>query len=184
MDVKLVLFKKNGTQKAFDLPSTSTVVGRRHDCDLWIALKQVSKRHCQLSVDNGSLKVRDLGSRNGTFVNGKKVDQTDAKPGDYLRVGPLTFLLQIDGRPAQIVPPPDDILAADAKSPAGAKKPTSAKKAAAKKAAPKTPAARANDDDLIDFDEPGDAQAGGDLDDLEAEFADLDGEIDDSLEDL
>ncbi len=178
MDVKLVLFKKNGTQKAFDLPSTSSVIGRRHDCDLWIALKQVSKRHCQLSVDNGSLKVRDLGSRNGTFINGKKVEHVDVKPGDYLRVGPLTFLLQIDGRPAQIVPPPDDILAADVKSPAGAKKATSAKKAA-----PKKPAA-ADDDDLIDFDEPGDAQAGGDLDDLEAEFADLDGEIDDSLEDL
>jgi len=178
MDVKLVLFKKNGTQKAFELPSTSSVIGRRHDCDLWIALKQVSKRHCQLSVDNGSLKVRDLGSRNGTFINGKKVEKVNAKPGDYLRVGPLTFLLQIDGRPAQIVPPPDDILAADVKSPAGAKKATSAKKAA-----PKKPAA-ADDDDLIDFDEPGDAQAGGDLDDLEAEFADLDGEIDDSLEDL
>ncbi len=176
MNVKLVLFKKNGTQKTLELPSTSSVIGRRHDCDLQITLSQVSKRHCQLSIDNGSLKVRDLGSRNGTFINGERVEETDAKPGDYLRVGPLTFLLQIDGQPSQIVPPPDDLFD-DVEAPA-------AKKEAAAKASV------SEDDDFIDFDdfagddikdEPG---GGLDDDDLEAEFGDLDDEIGDSLEDL
>jgi pSer/pThr/pTyr-binding forkhead associated (FHA) protein len=105
MDVNLVLFKKDGSQKSFSLPDNTTVIGRRHDCDLCIPLKTVSRRHCQLNQNNETLKIRDLGSRSGTFLNGNKIDETTVKPGDYIRIGPLTFLLQIDGQPEKIVPP-------------------------------------------------------------------------------
>jgi len=106
MDVKLVLFKKDGSRKIFPLPSSVTVVGRRHDCDLRIPLLPVSKRHCELSLNKDTLKVRDLGSRNGTYINGKQIgDEVTIGAGDYLTIGPLTFLLQIDGQPKEIVPP-------------------------------------------------------------------------------
>ena len=105
MDVNLILFKKDGSQKAFSVASDATIIGRRHDCDLCIPLMVVSKRHCQLNQNKESVKIRDLDSRNGTFLNGKRIDETTVQAGDYIRIGPLTFLLQIDGQPEQIVPP-------------------------------------------------------------------------------
>ena len=105
MDVNLVLFKKDGSQKAFPVPSNITVIGRRHDCDLCIPLLPVSRRHCQLSQNKEALKIRDLDSRNGTFLNGKRIDEETLKAGDYIKIGPLTFLLQIDGEPEEIIPP-------------------------------------------------------------------------------
>ncbi len=105
MDVNLILFKKNGSQKVFSLPSSITVIGRRHDCDLRIPLNSVSRRHCQFSLNNESLKIRDLDSRNGTYLNGKRIDEEKVQPGDYIKIGPLTFALQIDGQPEEIAPP-------------------------------------------------------------------------------
>ncbi len=105
MDVNLVLFKKDGSQKAFSVASGTTIIGRRHDCDLCIPLMVVSKRHCQLNQNKEAVKIRDLDSRNGTFLNGKRIEETTLQPGDYIRIGPLTFLLQIDGEPEKIVPP-------------------------------------------------------------------------------
>ncbi len=105
MEVNLVLFKKDGSQKAFSLPSDSTIIGRRHDCDLCIPLMVVSKRHCELNLNNEAVKIRDLDSRNGTFLNDKRIKETMVKAGDYIRIGPLTFLLQIDGKPEKIMPP-------------------------------------------------------------------------------
>lgn len=105
MDVNLVLFKKNGAQKTFSLPDSTTIIGRRHDCDLCIPLKTVSRRHCQLTQNKEAVTIRDLGSRGGTYLNGKRTDESALKPGDYIRIGPLTFLLQIDGEPEKIIPP-------------------------------------------------------------------------------
>jgi pSer/pThr/pTyr-binding forkhead associated (FHA) protein len=65
----------------------------------------VSRRHCQLNSNKDTLKIRDLNSRNGTYLNGKPINETAAKAGDYLKIGPLTFLIQIDGQPKEIVPP-------------------------------------------------------------------------------
>jgi len=75
MAVNLVLLKKNGLQKNFSLPSNVTVIGRRSDCDLRIPLITISKRHCQLSFNKGVLTLRDLGSLNGTILNGKAIDE-------------------------------------------------------------------------------------------------------------
>ena len=123
MDANLVLFKKDGSRKSFPLPSNVTVVGRRHDCDLCIPLMVVSRRHCQLSQNNEAVKIRDLDSKSGTFLNGNRISDAIVKAGDYITIGPLTFLLQIDGEPAKIAPPQQ------------AKTPPAPKKAPEKKAA-------------------------------------------------
>ena len=116
MDINLVLFKKNGTMKDFILPSTVTVIGRRQDCDLCIPLMVISRRHCEINQDQNLLKIRDLGSRNGTFVNGRRIDEAGVHPGDRIHIGPLTFGVQIDGDPAEFEPvaaaattPPENI---------------------------------------------------------------------------
>jgi pSer/pThr/pTyr-binding forkhead associated (FHA) protein len=66
----------------------------------------VSRRHCQLNRDQGVLKVRDLGSRNGTYVNGRRIEQEAVvQAGDQVKVGPVTFVLRIDGQPEHIEQP-------------------------------------------------------------------------------
>jgi pSer/pThr/pTyr-binding forkhead associated (FHA) protein len=100
MDVNLVLLKKNGSRKVFPLPSEITTIGRRRSCDLHIPLASVSKKHCQLHLDSGILKLRDLGSRNGTNLNGKPVDEAVIQSGDFIEVGPLRFQVLIDNSPA------------------------------------------------------------------------------------
>jgi pSer/pThr/pTyr-binding forkhead associated (FHA) protein len=105
MDVNLVLLKKNSPHKLFPLPSTVTTIGRRHSCDLCIPLTSVSKKHCQLNHDDGVLKIRDLDSRNGTYLNGKRVNEAVIQAGDSIKIGPLTFVLQINGQPQTIAGP-------------------------------------------------------------------------------
>ena len=103
MEVVLVMFKDD-EQRAFPLSVTKTIVGRRQDCDLRIPTRDVSRRHCEISYDDQQVTVRDLGSSNGTYVNGKRVAETALQPGDQLAVGPVTFVVQINGKPATIKP--------------------------------------------------------------------------------
>ena len=54
----------------------------------------VSRRHCLVEVDDGgTVWVRDLGSLNGTWVNGRRVERARLGAGDRLRVGPAVFEL-------------------------------------------------------------------------------------------
>lgn len=105
MEVVLVMFKDE-ERRAFPLSSKKAIIGRRQDCDLRIPTRDVSRRHCEIGPGEkrSELVVRDLGSSNGTFVNGKRVAETKLKPGDRLMVGPVTFVVQIDGVPATIKP--------------------------------------------------------------------------------
>ena len=104
MDVKLVMFRPNGQRKDFPLVNPVTVIGRGENCDLRVPLVSVSRRHCELRVQGQSLKVRDLASSNGTYVNNGRVTEVDLRAGDRLAVGPIVFTLQVDGRPEEIKP--------------------------------------------------------------------------------
>lgn len=67
-------------------------IGRHDDCLIRIRSAQVSRRHCELFEDGDKLMLRDLGSSNGTFVNGKRVlGQQILKAGDVLTIGGVTF---------------------------------------------------------------------------------------------
>lgn len=106
MNVVLVMFKDD-ERRDFPLPAEKTILGRRRDCELRIPTRDVSRQHCELAISGSTLTVRDMGSSNGTFVNGKRVAETELSAGDRLRVGPVTFLVQIDGKPADIQPERD-----------------------------------------------------------------------------
>ena len=68
-----------------------TVIGRASECDISLAASHMSRRHAQLQVVDGLLFVKDLGSANGTFLNGKKVAEARVKRGDELRFDALSF---------------------------------------------------------------------------------------------
>lgn len=104
MEVKLLFFKSDGQAKSVPIVSQTSVVGRRDDCDIRVPLLGVSRRHCELVRNGQAIRVKDLASSNGTFVNDQRVTETILSPGDRLTVGPITFTVQIDGKPDQIVP--------------------------------------------------------------------------------
>ena len=66
------------------LQGTRIVIGRDHDCDLTVASGSVSGKHCELQFDGSSWRVVDLGSKNGTQVNGAPISDQILKPGDRL----------------------------------------------------------------------------------------------------
>ena len=70
---------------------TANVVGRSNECDITLAAAHLSRRHAELRVKNGLLYVKDLGSSNGTYVNGERVKESRVKRGDDLRFDTLSF---------------------------------------------------------------------------------------------
>src|SRR6185295_14394594 len=69
------------------LVKATLVVGRSPECDLTIACKTVSGRHCELQFQQGFWWVRDLESRNGTTVNGVRREKHRVAPNDVLALG-------------------------------------------------------------------------------------------------
>ncbi|MEI7766381.1 MAG: FHA domain-containing protein [Phycisphaerae bacterium] len=104
MEVKLVMFKSDGQRRELVIRHSNMLIGRHTDCHLQIPLAQVSRKHCQVLVDDESVSVKDLGSSNGTFVNGSRVQAAELQPGDQLVVGPVIFTVVIDGKPEEISP--------------------------------------------------------------------------------
>jgi pSer/pThr/pTyr-binding forkhead associated (FHA) protein len=99
MQVVLVMFRGEGERRSFSITRDVTIVGRREDCDFRIPLGEISRKHCRIVKDDSSLKVEDLGSSNGTFHNGERVQACELAPGDTLQVGSVAFVVQIDGSP-------------------------------------------------------------------------------------
>ncbi|MBU2885118.1 FHA domain-containing protein [Gilvimarinus agarilyticus] len=67
------------------------IVGRSSDCDITLAAAHLSRRHARLDVKQGVLYVKDLGSANGTYLNGKAITEARVKRGDELRFDTLSF---------------------------------------------------------------------------------------------
>jgi adenylate cyclase len=78
----------------FDLTSISVIVGRAPTADLPVVDPTVSRRHAQILSDENGLSVHDLGSSNGTFVNGNKIENAPIVPGDVIAFGKVSFRLE------------------------------------------------------------------------------------------
>ncbi|MFO0809246.1 MAG: FHA domain-containing protein [Gemmataceae bacterium] len=89
-----------------DLPRELTLVGRKEDCDLRLDHKSISKQHCVLLRSDGLLLVRDLGSTNGTRVNGQRIRRAALLANDQLNIASLRFRVHIG--PGEAAPPPGE----------------------------------------------------------------------------
>jgi pSer/pThr/pTyr-binding forkhead associated (FHA) protein len=119
MEVSLVMFKADGQRKEFPLHKSVVTLGRKHTCDLRIPIPSVSREHCRLEVDDEAVVIRDLGSSNGTAVNDEPIQEARLSPGDKITIGPVHFVVTVDGEPADIHPvktiisPPASVQSAD-----------------------------------------------------------------------
>jgi pSer/pThr/pTyr-binding forkhead associated (FHA) protein len=80
------------------------VVGRREDCDVRLEHKSVSKIHCVLVKTDGLLMLRDLGSTNGTRVNGTRVRRAALLPNDQVGIASHKFRVHLGPDPAPVAP--------------------------------------------------------------------------------
>ena len=82
----------------FPLPASEVSIGRESSNQLWVFDPSLSRRHCALAPDSGQFRIRDLGSHNGTLVNGVAVADQVLQHQDQICVGDsvLVFLLQED----------------------------------------------------------------------------------------
>src|SRR3981189_1668873 len=72
-----------------------TVVGRKEDCDLRLDHKSVSKLHCVIVKTDGLLLLRDLGSTNGTRVNGQRIRRAALLPNAQLSIPNYKFKVNL-----------------------------------------------------------------------------------------
>lgn len=84
------------------LRKTITIVGRKEGCDVRLNHKSVSKQHCVLVKADGLLLLRDLGSTNGTRVNGKRIRRAALNSNDQLSVAGMSFKVMFGETPAPL----------------------------------------------------------------------------------
>jgi transcriptional regulator with GAF, ATPase, and Fis domain len=79
-------------------------IGKASDNDLVLSDDTVSRHHCELLTAADGVRVRDLGSTNGTKVQGARVTEAIAAPGSVLRVGEVEIILRASVRSAEVLP--------------------------------------------------------------------------------
>lgn len=82
--------------KTYPIPGPVTI-GRQQDCDIPVPSEEISRRHATVKPTPDGLMVEDLGSANGTFINGKRVQTGLMRPGEELRLDTIRFLLVAPG---------------------------------------------------------------------------------------
>ena len=96
MDARLKVILGTNAGKELRLLGPKFLIGRAEDCHLRPKSDLISRHHCVLLLEEQGLTVRDLGSRNGTLVNGQRVSgECELKTGDNLEVGPLKFEVSV-----------------------------------------------------------------------------------------
>jgi pSer/pThr/pTyr-binding forkhead associated (FHA) protein len=90
MDAELVVVGGKASKGAVAL-HLPTVIGRSKRASLTVAHPMVSRKHAELFETNGLLMIRDLGSLNGTRVDGQRVKEAPLPPNAEFTIGPLTF---------------------------------------------------------------------------------------------
>ncbi len=88
-------YRQQGQRRSLKIVAGARyVIGRSPDADLVIDDSRVSKRHAVVYSEGGGFQVRDLGSSNGTLVNGRRVDQGPLAAGDEIFIGSQVILVQ------------------------------------------------------------------------------------------
>ena len=91
---------------AIELVKDLSIVGRKEGCDVRVDHKSVSKQHCVIVKTDGLLLVRDLGSTNGTRVNGQRVRRAALLPNDQVSFASIRYKVHLG--PGEPQPGPGD----------------------------------------------------------------------------
>lgn len=106
--MRLEIAYHGGTTHEVEVPGSVCVLGRDPGCDVVLNDAKCSRRHAVLEDGPGGLFVRDQGSANGVYVNGRRVEEARLRPGDTLRLGEVQLKLLADVGET-VVMAPDDV---------------------------------------------------------------------------
>jgi pSer/pThr/pTyr-binding forkhead associated (FHA) protein len=96
MDIKMLIVEGRPRGKYLCFPLGEFVFGRGPECHIRPNSPWVSRQHCLLRNSTEGVHIRDLGSSNGTLVNGTRlIGECPLQPGDKLQVGPLVLQLVV-----------------------------------------------------------------------------------------
>ena len=149
---EFTFIEQSPSQGAEHAVDQGTTIGRE-GCDITLGDPDVSRRHAEIQVSNGDIQISDLGSTNGTFVNGERIDQPRTlRDGDEVRIGAVVWRLRAPAgatRLAATMDAPEPAAAtpsqattvrpAAAPAPEPEEQPTAAQPAASEPAAPAAP---------------------------------------------
>lgn len=130
------------------LQGTVAVIGRDPSCELVVSDPKCSRRHAVLEAGPQGITIRDAGSANGVFVNDKKVDRSQLKEGDLVRLGDVVLKVLPEEMPGTLMMGPEEMEATPAPAPdsgrpaAPVPEPSRPAKAAARPSGPDAPRAR------------------------------------------
>ncbi|WP_345120524.1 DUF3662 and FHA domain-containing protein [Dactylosporangium darangshiense] len=87
----------SGDGRSYPLSIGSTVIGRGDQANMRLPDVGISRRHARLDFDGAQVVLTDLGSTNGTMVNGQRVSAVALNPGDMIQLGTTTLTYRVDG---------------------------------------------------------------------------------------
>ena len=96
----LVVVRGPNAGSRFLLDRDATTVGRHPDSDIFLDDVTVSRRHAELARAEGGVRLKDLGSLNGSYVNGERVEERVLATGDEVQIGRFKLLYVGEGGPA------------------------------------------------------------------------------------
>ncbi|MBR4190073.1 MAG: FHA domain-containing protein, partial [Kiritimatiellae bacterium] len=86
---------KLGIPKDIELTTEPLSIGRSREADIPLLDDKVSRVHCGIRLSDGKFYLKDLKSRNGTYVNGERVEDTaEIKAGDRIQIGSTVFVME------------------------------------------------------------------------------------------
>ena len=92
--MRLRYTKNDGTRMEFHLGEQPITIGRSPDADIVLLDDKVSRIHCGVRLWDGEFYLKDLKSKNGTVVNGEKVEVAKLRSGDQFRIGSTAFVFE------------------------------------------------------------------------------------------
>jgi pSer/pThr/pTyr-binding forkhead associated (FHA) protein len=81
--------------RVLELTRPEMIAGRHSEADIHLAHPEVSRRHCRFVFHDGAWEIEDLDSLNGVFVNDENVTRRILRPGDIVRIGAFTLVVQL-----------------------------------------------------------------------------------------
>jgi pSer/pThr/pTyr-binding forkhead associated (FHA) protein len=102
--MKLTLTLSGRTLERFEFDKESVKIGRNEDCEVTIDNLGVSRYHSEIVQKDGFYVLRDLKSNNGTFVNGRRIENYNLNDGDEISIG--KFTISFSGKAAVALPEP------------------------------------------------------------------------------
>lgn len=91
---RLVLLTEGFTGRSFELKAERSTVGRLEDNNFQIPAPSVSSHHCEILLKGNEVVVKDLGSTNGTFINGEQITEATLPVGQAVRFGSVEARLE------------------------------------------------------------------------------------------